>query len=98
MTLAVMTRASLGHTGQALVASTATRLIYLAVLTSAVMRICAAIEPQRSNALLPVSALFWAAAFLGFGASYGPILLRRRRDGDEFKRMNVLEPGGADRL
>jgi len=97
MTLAVMTRASLGHTGHALVASTTTQLIYLAVLTSAVMRICAAIEPQRSNMLLPVSALFWVAAFLGFGASYGPILLRRRRDGDEFKPMNVLEPGGADR-
>jgi len=98
MTLAVMTRASLGHTGHALVASTATQLIYLAVLTSAVLRICAAIEPQRSNVLLSVSALFWAAAFLGFGASYGPILLKRRRDGNEFKRMNVLEPGGADRL
>jgi uncharacterized protein involved in response to NO len=98
MTLAVMTRASLGHTSHALVASTATQLIYLAVLTSALMRICAAIEPQRSNVLLPLSATFWAAAFLGFGASYGPILFRRRRDGDEFKRISVPEPGEADRV
>ena len=41
MTLAVMTRASLGHTGHALIASRATQAIYAAVLLAAVIRIAA---------------------------------------------------------
>ena len=79
MTLAVMTRASFGHTGHALTASFATQAIYAAVVFSAVIRICAAVEPQRSDVLLPLSAIFWVAAFLGFGAVYAPMLLKRQR-------------------
>lgn len=82
MTLAVMTRASLGHTGHALIASIATQAIYLGVLVAALTRICAAIAPWRDDVLLPLSASCWIAAFFGFGASYAPLLLRRRRDGD----------------
>jgi uncharacterized protein involved in response to NO len=85
MTLAVMTRASLGHTGHALIASVATQAIYLAVLLAALTRISAAIQPWRGDVLLPLSALFWAAAFLGFGASYAPMLLRRRRESEDFQ-------------
>lgn len=80
MTLAVMTRASLGHTGRALVASVSTQAIYAAVLAAAATRICAALEPQWSNALLHASAFCWAAAFLGFGMVYAPILLGHRRE------------------
>ena len=98
MTLAVMTRASLGHSGHPLLASIMTQLIYLAVLAAALTRICAAIVPQCSNGLLPVSGLLWAAAFLGFGGSYAPILLMRRRDSDALERTNMPEPGKADRL
>ena len=99
MTLAVMTRASLGHSGHALFASVMTQLIYVAVLAAALTRIGAAIAPQRSNVLLPLSALLWAAAFLGFGASYAPMLLRRRRGRDEFKgETNPPEPRRTDRL
>jgi len=79
MTLAVMTRASLGHTGHALTASFATQAIYAAVVFAAVIRTCAAVEPQQSDVLLPLSAILWAAAFLGFGAAYAPMLLKRRR-------------------
>ena len=74
MTLAVMTRASLGHTGRALVASRATQAIYAAVLVAALSRIAAAFEPTMP--LLILAAALWAAAFLGFSAAYGPILLR----------------------
>ncbi|MGA0530801.1 NnrS family protein [Hansschlegelia sp. KR7-227] len=74
MTLAVMTRATLGHTGRPLVASPATQAIYLAVVVAALARICAAIEPSQSDALLHVAAGAWAAAFLGFGCVFGPIL------------------------
>jgi len=75
MTLAVMTRASLGHTGQPLIASLPTQAIYVATVVAALARMCAVIEPSRSEALLHVAAGAWAAAFLGFAVTYGPALL-----------------------
>ena len=80
MTLAVMTRASLGHTGQPLVASWPTQAIYAAVVVAALARICAAIEPSRGDALLHLAAGAWAVAFLGFGVVFGPALLHRSKD------------------
>jgi uncharacterized protein involved in response to NO len=76
MTLAVMTRASLGHTGQPLTAFLATQAIYACALLAAVMRIAAAFVP--SNVLLHGAALGWIAAFAGFLVAYGPSLIRRR--------------------
>ena len=76
MTLAVMSRASLGHTGQALHASRATQAIYAAVLLAATVRIGAAFEPSYSIPLLALAAILWAGAFLGFGTAYGPTLSR----------------------
>jgi uncharacterized protein involved in response to NO len=79
MTLAVMSRASLGHTGRALVASPALQAVYAAVLVAALARICAALHPAWNGPLLEVAALAWAAAFLGFAALYAPLLVLRRR-------------------
>ena len=78
MTLAVMTRASLGHTGRELTASPATRTIYLLVVTAAILRIVAALAPAWSVPLVHVAALAWAGAFLGFAVAYGPVLCGRR--------------------
>jgi uncharacterized protein involved in response to NO len=75
MTLAVMTRASLGHTGQPLTASPATQVIYAAIIVAAVSRICAVIHPAYSEALLHIAALAWVIAFLSFALVYGPLLL-----------------------
>ncbi|UYO55291.1 NnrS family protein [Rhodopseudomonas palustris] len=77
MTLAVMTRASLGHTGQQLTASLPTQGIYLAALFAVTARIAAALLPAWSDPLLHLAALGWATAFLGFALSYGPTLLAR---------------------
>ena len=77
MTLAVMTRASLGHTGQPLVAPWPTQGIYSAVVVAAFARICAAIEPLRSDALLHLAAGAWALAFLRFGVVFGPVAIDR---------------------
>ncbi len=74
MTLAVMTRATLGHTGHELIASVPTQLIYAAVFIAAVARICAALEPRWSEVEIHVAALAWVAAFAGFGIVYGPML------------------------
>jgi uncharacterized protein involved in response to NO len=75
MTLAVMTRASLGHTGQPLTASASTQAIYLLVLIAAIMRMAAAFT--GSSAVLHLAGLAWVAAFAGFVMSFGPLLVRR---------------------
>jgi len=75
MTLAVMTRASLGHTGQPLAASAATQGIYAFILVAALARILA---PWDSTmVLLHLAAIAWIAAFACFVLIYGPLLLLR---------------------
>lgn len=75
MTLAVMTRASLAHTGNKLVASIPTQLIYLCALAAALTRIAAAFAP--SSALLHAAAAAWVLAFGGFALAFGPLLAGR---------------------
>jgi uncharacterized protein involved in response to NO len=75
MTLAVMTRASLGHTGHELAASVPTQVMYFCALVSALARIVAAFEP--SSALLYAAAFAWVLAFGGFAVIFGPLLLGR---------------------
>jgi uncharacterized protein involved in response to NO len=77
MTLAVMTRATLGHTGQDLAASLRTQLIYLCALVAALTRIAAAFEP--SSALFHIAAIAWLLAFGGFAVLFGPSLVKVSR-------------------
>lgn len=77
MTLAVMTRASLGHTGRPLTATRAITLIYAAAFTAAIARIVAAFGLARAG-MLHLSATAWVLAFLGFVYIYAPMLTRRR--------------------
>jgi uncharacterized protein involved in response to NO len=79
MTLAVMTRASLGHTGSALSASAVTQAVYAAIVVAALARICSSLEPAWSEQLLYIAAVAWVAAFFGFAASYGPLLVSAQR-------------------
>lgn len=79
MTIAVMTRASLGHCGQALSATPVTQAVYAAVVLAALARICAALDPAYSVSLLMIAGLAWTAAFLGFALSYAPLLCRARK-------------------
>ena len=76
-TLAIMTRATRGHTGRPRVADRATTAIYLLILGAALVRVCAPFHADWMTALLAVSASLWALAFAGFVAVYGPMLLRR---------------------
>jgi uncharacterized protein involved in response to NO len=78
MTLAVMTRASLGHTGRALDASPGTQAIYAAAFVAACARVAAVLVPEWSHHLTQVAGVMWIAAFGGFGIVYGPMLLRPR--------------------
>ncbi len=77
MTLAVMTRASLGHTGRPLTATRPIQFVYLAAIVAALARIAAAFDLLREP-MLYLSATSWVAAFGGFVIVFGPLLLRRR--------------------
>jgi uncharacterized protein involved in response to NO len=79
MTLAIMTRSSLGHTGRPLTATAPTQLIYVAALVAALARIVSAFGLAREP-LLHVSAMAWLMAFAGFAVVYGPLLTRPRRE------------------
>lgn len=79
MTLAVMTRASLGHTGHALTAASGTIAIYLAILVAASLRICAAFADAWRMMLLDGAGTAWMVAFLLFAINYGPMLCTPRR-------------------
>jgi uncharacterized protein involved in response to NO len=79
MTLAIMTRATLGHTGRRLEASLGTQVIYAAVIIAALSRICAVLAPQHNGPLLAVAGAAWAVAFLGFAACYAEALWTHRQ-------------------
>ena len=78
MTAAVMTRATLGHTGRPLAASAGTTTLYLLVLASVFTRFLASMQPGSATTLLTLSAALWCAGFGGFVALYGPMLVRAR--------------------
>ena len=77
MTLAVMTRTSLGHTGRPLTATRPIQLIYGAAIIAALTRIIAAFGIAREP-MLHASATAWVLAFVGFAIVYGPLLMRPR--------------------
>jgi uncharacterized protein involved in response to NO len=82
MTLAVMTRASLGHTGRSLVAGRGTITIYLLITVAAVLRLIAPIDATHYILMLEVAGAAWSGAFGLFVVLYGRVLAQPRiRDG-----------------
>ncbi len=77
MTLAVMTRAVLGHTGRALHAEPRTVAIYCLATLAVFAR--AAFEYMPDMILLWVAGGSWSLAFVLFTAVYTPMLLRPRK-------------------
>jgi len=82
MIVAVMTRASLGHTGRALLVARPTVCAYGLLTAAAVVRVFGPASialPYRVVVLLAAS--LWTAAFVLFLLVYAPILLALRADG-----------------
>jgi uncharacterized protein involved in response to NO len=78
MTLAVMTRASLGHTGRPLVAGRGTTAIYLLVTLAALLRLTAPLADASQMLLLDLAGASWSGAFGLFVVLYaGPLALPR---------------------
>jgi uncharacterized protein involved in response to NO len=82
MILAVMTRATLGHTGRPLVASPSIAAAYLLLAAAAIVRVFGLLWWRHNYpAVVVVSGLLWAAAFAVFAAVYAPMLWSPRVDG-----------------
>ena len=76
MTLAVMSRATLGHTGQELKGGAGSIVMFLCILGSVLSRIIANLYPDMASTLYLLSAVFWITAFTGFILLYGGSLLK----------------------
>jgi uncharacterized protein involved in response to NO len=78
MTLAVMTRASLGHTGRPIVADRPVVAIYLLVSVGAALRVAAPFAGDWYAPTLVAGGFLWSGAFLLFAVRYAPVLWGRR--------------------
>lgn len=78
MTLAVMTRASLGHTGRPLVAGPGTTAIYVMIAIAALLRLLAPRLGERYMAVLSLAGAAWIAAYGLFVLLYARPLMRSR--------------------
>ena len=76
MTLAVMTRASLGHTGRPKHAGPLTVCTYILVNLGAMLRVFGPSIDLSTNLVLGLAAMSWSGAYLLFALVYGPFLLR----------------------
>lgn len=84
LTLGMMARVALGHTGRALRASNAIAIAFVLVNVAAFFRIVLPIAlPNWYQTLIYVSTVAWLTAFLLFIFVYGPILAQSRIDGKE---------------
>jgi len=80
MTLAIMTRASLGHTGRPRHAGPITVMIYILVNLGALLRVFGPASALSTPLVLSLSAMAWSGAYLLFALVYGRYLLRPSLD------------------
>jgi uncharacterized protein involved in response to NO len=79
LTLGMMTRSTLGHTGRTLKESNLTFVLYVLINLSAFVRIFPdMVWPEFHQSYVYYSALFWALAFLLFIIEYTPMLTKKR--------------------
>src|SRR5262249_62268467 len=79
MTLAIMTRASLGHTGRDMSTTPTTVAIYGAMLVAALARIAAPLLPVFYYQMLLIAGGAWFLAFALFVVTYRPMLMRAKQ-------------------
>lgn len=80
MTLAIMTRAALGHTGRPKQAHRMTIMIYALVNMGALLRVFGPTIGLPTPVMLGAAAAVWSGAYLLFAISYGPFLIRPSLD------------------
>ena len=80
MILAVMTRATLGHTGRELRASPLTVAAYACVTVGALLRVIASLGAIDYQLGMEAAGSLWAGGFVLFLLAYGPMLFKSRVD------------------
>ena len=75
MTLGIMTRASLGHTGRSRHADAPTVSMYVLVTFGAILRVFGAGTGLPTTLVLGAAAACWSGAYLLFALVYGPYLV-----------------------
>lgn len=79
MTMGVMSRAALGHTGRELTVTTTMTTAYLLISLAAIIRVSSAALPAGlHDEVALLSGAVWITAFLIFAATYWPVLTRPR--------------------
>jgi uncharacterized protein involved in response to NO len=81
MTLGMMARVALGHTGRMLIVPRPVAIAFGLLLVAAAARVAAAIAPRHQIPLLWLAAGAWGLAFAAFALRYAGILLSPRVDG-----------------
>ncbi|MDN5864699.1 MAG: NnrS family protein [Gammaproteobacteria bacterium] len=82
MTLGMMSRVTLGHTGRLIVANKATTLAYVLLIAAVVVRAAGpSLGAASWQTVMLVAVGLWSLAFLVFFVAYAPKLLAPRPDG-----------------
>ncbi|MGH1466231.1 MAG: NnrS family protein [Cognatishimia sp.] len=79
MTLAVMARATLGHTGHPLVVGHSTVVLFVMLFGSVIARVLPAVLPGDPHLYHVISGLCWLFSFGGFAVVYGTKLVQPKR-------------------
>ena len=78
MTIAVATRASLGHSGREITATPAINAVFALLFSGALLRILATWLPLDYLTTTSIAGMLWAAGMLVFVFALGPVLLKKR--------------------
>ena len=90
MILAVMTRASLGHTGRELTATPGTTAIFILITIAAILRVGASFLNDQSLSAIWISGIAWTAAYGLFTVLYFPVFTQ--------PRVQARQPSPAPKL
>ncbi len=79
MTMAIMTRAILGHSGRKLSAGPTTRIIYALIIAGTLVRVFAQSFSLDFMVATAISGTLWSSGFLLFALTYGSYCLSRKK-------------------
>ena len=78
MTLSIMTRATLGHSGRAITAGALTISCFIAIHSAAILRVLDGVLVIEGNALIEASSALWVVAYGLFLIGYTPLFFSNR--------------------
>jgi uncharacterized protein involved in response to NO len=81
LTLGMMARVALGHSGRMLVVSKPTTLAFVALTASGIVRVIGPLFESMHTASIVVAGVLWSLAFVLYLVVYVPILIAPRVDG-----------------